>query len=153
MAGIALDGVGNLYACDTGSGRVMRVAQSGEVSSYTTGERLVFPNFATFDAAGNLYLTDSGDYDRANGRLLLIRPTGEVEVLVGSYLHYPNGLAIDPSGSLALPRADDCFQHSALPNQRDRIRGAGDLRHHSRHRSRWSCPGRERQPLRGLLHP
>lgn len=99
VAGVTLDGMGNLYVCDTGSGRMVRIAQSGEISTYTKGERLTFPNFAAFDSEGNLYLTDSGDYDKANGRLLLVRPTGAVEVLVGSYLHYPNGLAIDPSGS------------------------------------------------------
>ena len=82
-----------------GTGGVLRIAQSAEISTYTTGKRLVFPNFAAFDSEGNRYLTDSGDCDKANGRLLLVRPTGEVEVLVGSYLHYPNGLAIDPSGS------------------------------------------------------
>jgi len=82
-----------------GTGGVLRIAQSAEISTYTTGKRLVFPNFAAFDSEGNRYLTDSGDCDKANGRLLLVRPTGEVEVLIGSYLHYLNRMAIDPSGS------------------------------------------------------
>ena len=98
VAGVALDGVGNLYVCDTVAGRVVRIAPGGPIIDYTRGESIGYPNFAAFDSRGNLFLTDSGDYYGSDGRLLLVSPDGEVEVLIDADLHYPNGLAIDPAG-------------------------------------------------------
>jgi gluconolactonase len=98
VAGVALDGAGNLYVCDVGGSRVARVRPDGTVETYTEDFQFTYPNFGAFDPAGNLYLTDSGDYYRADGKLVVVRPGGRVEVLIPGYLHYPNGLAIDPEG-------------------------------------------------------
>src|SRR3990172_4110175 len=46
VAGVTLDGMGNLYVCDTGNGRGGTDRSIRRNQRYTTGERLVFPNFA-----------------------------------------------------------------------------------------------------------
>lgn len=96
VAGVTVEASGALLVCDVESGSLVRVASDGATEPVVTD--LVFPNFAAFDPTGNLFLTDSGDYDRANGRLLLRRPDGDLAV-VASGLHYPNGLAVDPAGA------------------------------------------------------
>ena len=37
ILGLALDAHNNIYACDTGNRAVMKIAQSGDVTTYTTG--------------------------------------------------------------------------------------------------------------------
>jgi gluconolactonase len=99
IGGIALDAAGNLYECNYGNFRVNKVTPDGQVSVYSAGTEAlpaVYPNYPVFDRAGNLYYTDSGDFDRVNGRLYVVRPDGKTEVLIPGFLHFPNGLAIDP---------------------------------------------------------
>ena len=61
LFGLALDGAGAVYACDMGRGEIVRVA-GGEATTYSSGtpeHPLRVPNFAAFDDAGVLYVTDS----------------------------------------------------------------------------------------------
>ena len=102
IGGVCLDGDGNLYDCNYGLATVHRVSPGGDVSAYSAGtaeQPATEPNYALFDADGFLYYSDSGSYYQPNGRLYVVRPTGETEFLFGGHLHYPNGLAIDPDGS------------------------------------------------------
>ena len=95
--GLALDAAGNLYECNL-SRRVHWISPSGVVSTYSTGTSelpTVFPNYSVFDSLGNLFWTDSGDWDVLNGRLYVVRPSGETEVAIPDYLAFPNGLALD----------------------------------------------------------
>ena len=96
VAGITVEASGALLVCDVEGGSLVRVAADGATEPVVTD--LVFPNFAAFDPTGNLFITDSGDYDRVNGRILCCRPEGDTAV-VASGLHYPNGLAVDPAGA------------------------------------------------------
>ena len=99
IGGLALDAAGNLYECNYGNFRVNKVTPDGRVSIYSTGTEAapaVYPNFPVFDRKGNLYYTDSGDFSRVNGRIYVVRPDGKTEVLVPGFLHFPNGLALDP---------------------------------------------------------
>ena len=102
IGGVCLDADGNLYDCNYGLATVHRVSPGGDVSAYSAGtaeQPATEPNYALFDADGFLYYSDSGSYYQPNGRLYVVRPTGETEFLFGGHLHYPNGLAIDPDGS------------------------------------------------------
>jgi gluconolactonase len=95
--GIALDGAGNLYECNM-TKVVNRISPSGAVEVYSAGTpemRMDVPNYPVFDAAGNLFVSDSGDWDACNGRIYVVRPSGETEVAFPDYLAFPNGLALD----------------------------------------------------------
>ena len=99
LGGVAVDRDHNVYVCNAGRHCVQRVTQKGEVSVYCDrapdGPVLV-PNYGSFDAKGNYYFSDSGDYWKPNGRLIRVRPGGQSESMIGGNWHCPNGLAISP---------------------------------------------------------
>jgi sugar lactone lactonase YvrE len=99
--GIALDGDGNVYACDYGNASVVRVSPSGRVETYSTGTAEVpmrVPNFPAFDDAGVLYVTDSGEWGDDDGLVYRISPGGETEIWTRAVPRFPNGCALDTEG-------------------------------------------------------
>jgi sugar lactone lactonase YvrE len=58
------------------------------------------PNSPAFDAAGNLYVSDSGDYwnPAGTGIVWVVRPDDKTEVFHAGPFRFANGLAVDPSG-------------------------------------------------------
>jgi gluconolactonase len=102
VLGLCLDGDSNVYACDSALGSVVRVSPSGEVSTYfagLAGRPLVNPNYPVLDAAGNLYVSESGCFHMEDGRLWVVRPGGAGEVLRGDVAAFPNGLALSADGA------------------------------------------------------
>jgi gluconolactonase len=110
--GLTLDRQGNIVYCDLGLHAVMRVDQAGKVTMVADriGDVvLTTPNFATYDADGNLYVSNStshlnfeiaaerGEYGSPtpNGALVRIRPDGKGDV-VATGICLANGTAIDP---------------------------------------------------------
>jgi gluconolactonase len=101
IGGLCLDGAGAVYECNYGKPAVNRIAADGTVSVRSLGPAdapAILPNYPCFDARGNLWFSDSGDFYKANGRLMVVRPDGRTEVASGSQLQFPNGLALDESG-------------------------------------------------------
>lgn len=99
VLGLALDADGNVYACDIFHRAVMRITPAGEYSCYSSGtpERpMRVPNYPVFDAAGNLYVSDSGDWNENNGCIYRIAPGGATEVWTTAAPRFPNGLAWHP---------------------------------------------------------
>jgi gluconolactonase len=100
VGGLAQDGDYNVYACSNGA--VMRITPDGTVGPYTRGTQddpLRTPNYPAFDASGNLYVSDSGEWKQDNGCLFKVRPGGEAEVWSRSLTEFPNGLALGPDGN------------------------------------------------------
>ena len=107
--GITMDRQGNLVYCDLGKKAMMRVTQSGQVSMIADRVgtlALSLPNFASYDAEGNLYVSNSSTRDvrtvreefskpEPNGALVRIQPDGRGEV-VAAGIYLANGTAIDP---------------------------------------------------------
>jgi len=102
LFGLALDGGGGLHACDAGRRAVLHVAPDGTVTERSRGtldRPLSSPNFPVFDAAGNLYVSDSGDYwGEGTGAVFVVRPGDTTELFHAGPFRFANGLAIDPSG-------------------------------------------------------
>ena len=100
VGGIALDAQGRAYACDLGERRVARVDPSdGAVETFSSGPRelpFTTPNYPVFDRHGRLYVSDSGDWGKDDGRLVVIDPTGAARLLSREPSAYTNGLAISP---------------------------------------------------------
>lgn len=102
---VSLDGAGNLYACDFGRAEVSRVSPSGEVTAYSNGtsERpMRVPNFAAFDEAGNLYVTDSGEWGDDNGLIYRVSPGGKTAVWTEEPRRFPNGCCLSLDGGALL---------------------------------------------------
>src|SRR5215204_1114475 len=97
VLGLCLDGDGAIYACDLARSAVMRITPDGTVSTYSSGapgRDMAVPNYPVFDAAGNLYVSDSGAWKENGGCLFRIRPGGKTD-LVGEGLEaFPNGMAL-----------------------------------------------------------
>ena len=84
-----------LYVCNPAAG-VVRVTRDGRQSLFADragNRKLVGVNYALFDRSGNLYVTDSGNWQKRNGSLIRFRPDGTGEVLAGPF-GYVNGLAL-----------------------------------------------------------
>jgi sugar lactone lactonase YvrE len=142
--GLAVDAAGNLYVADTHNGRVREVsATTGIIStvagadaaqtfsgdgSVATGAGLALPRGLTIDAAGNIYVADSG-----NHRVRRISAAGTITTAAGqgtetfagdgapavaASLDSPQAVAISPAGLLTLADSDNqrIRQLDALPS-------------------------------------
>lgn len=97
--GVAVNGTGSIWIADAGSAAVRKVAPDGIISTVAgngtygfagdggpaTAAELWGPNDLVFDAAGNLYISDSG-----NRRVRKIAPDGIITTVAG------NGLMASP---------------------------------------------------------
>lgn len=92
LLGIALDGGGVAHVCDTGSGRVQRWSEAGGWSAF--GPPMTYPNYLAFDAAGDLWVTDSGRWGERGGAVLRVAPDGSFERLGCGPFAFANGIAI-----------------------------------------------------------
>lgn len=100
MLGLAADAEGRIYGCDTGQSCVWRMTPAtGRLERWSDGngaDRMAVPNWGCFDAAGNYYLSDSGRWKAAEGRIWVIRPGGRAEIWTDEARDFPNGMAVDP---------------------------------------------------------
>ncbi len=119
---VAVDGAGNLYIADLFNHCIRRVDSSGTISTFAgTGERgfvgdggpavearLSSPSDVAVDAAGNLFIADSG-----NQRIRKVDPSGNISTFAGggdalgdggpaiqARLGSPAGVAVDAAGNL-----------------------------------------------------
>jgi gluconolactonase len=103
MLGLAADAESRIYAIDNVSKCVWRIdprTLAREV--YADGApdgRFSVPNWGAFDAAGNYYLSDSGDWGARDGLIWKVRPRGRAEVWTRETTNFPNGLAVASDGS------------------------------------------------------
>ncbi len=99
ILGIAHDAAGNCYACDVE--RVVKVTPDGIVSTYSDGgneQKMRVPNYPVFDAGGNLYVSDSGDWGAENGFIWKIPPNGEAIIWDKQASGFANGMCLGPAG-------------------------------------------------------
>jgi gluconolactonase len=99
--GLAFGFDGNLYVCEYGKGKILRISPAGKIEVYSDGykgEKFNRPNDLTFDKNGNLFFTDPKSYDKniLDGRIFSVdAKTYEVKLLEDS-LAFPNGINISP---------------------------------------------------------
>ena len=96
--GITLDPEENIYICDCGRRSLLRMMQTGEVTTITesvNGKRLTNPNFSVFDSNGNLYFSDSGEWKQDDGAVYRLRADGSLDVFEPGPFHFTNGMALD----------------------------------------------------------
>lgn len=101
--GLAADGAGRLYVCDTVARTVWRVEPgTGKREVFTSGlpgRPMSQPNWGCFDGDGNYYVTDSGSWGACDGFIWVVRAGGATEVWTEEPRAFPNGCAVAPDGS------------------------------------------------------
>jgi len=124
VAGIAVDGAGNLYVSENLANRVRRISPAGTITTVagtgSTGRRgdggqgveaeLNFPNGLAADRSGNLYIADSDNHVvrrlGTDGILTTIAGTGRAGYsgdggpATGAMFSFPFALAFDGAGNL-----------------------------------------------------
>ena len=120
--GIAVDGAGNVYVADIQNNNIRKITPGGVVSTFAglagtsgstnatgTAARFHSPNAVASDAAGNLYVADTG-----NDTIRMITPGGVVSTLAGTAgaegssdgtgaaarFSAPAGVSVDSSGNV-----------------------------------------------------
>lgn len=120
-SGVAADGVGNVYVADTNNHLIRKITPAGVVTTLAgnvfggradgNGAAASFnqPMNLTVDAAGNVYVSDTG-----NNTIRKITPAGDVTTLAGTAplagatdgvgaaarFYAPRGIAVDAAGSV-----------------------------------------------------
>ncbi len=99
LLGVAVDGDGSVYGCDVAAGAVVRIdPRTGEVTRYAdtdaAGDRMRAPNWLAFDSAGRLFVTDSGDWGKAEGRIWVVEPDRTAHVWTDAVARLPNGCCL-----------------------------------------------------------
>jgi gluconolactonase len=130
MFGVTGASDGDVIACDFGQGTVVRVSASGEVTPVSAGtpERpLQVPNFATLDGAGNLYVTDSGQWGADDGVLFRVSPEGETTLWSTAVPAFPNGSCLSLDGRSLLVVESRARRVVAVPIADDGSAGAPEV--------------------------
>ena len=94
LLGFARRGDGLIFACDEERRAVFALAPTGALRVFAdrVGDRpLACPNYPVLDAAGHLYVTDSGRWEGGDGALLRFAPDGRGQVVSTACRHFPNG--------------------------------------------------------------
>ncbi len=98
ILGITPDGDGHVWLCDIGQ-RALIAMDGGsggilKIIREVQGRALFNPNYAVFDSAGNLYVSDSGHGLQRDGFVFVVRPDGRVHLLQTGLHSFPNGMAL-----------------------------------------------------------
>ena len=134
-AGVALDGVGNLFIADSGNCVVRKVTATGTISTVAgtggfcdfagdgglaTAAALSSPTGVALDAAGDLFIADSSNcvvrkVTATTGKISTVAGTGGVCGFAGdggaakaAQLYYPTGVALDGTGNLFIADSGNC---------------------------------------------
>ncbi|HEY5439632.1 MAG TPA: SMP-30/gluconolactonase/LRE family protein [Acidimicrobiales bacterium] len=112
LLGIALDQAGSLYICDPGNHRVWKL--DDHYNAVAFGDEINYPNYPAFAPNGLLYVSDSGQFDRVNGRLFTIDAAGVTVDVSPRALEFANGIAIDDTTLWIVESAAPCVSSMSL---------------------------------------
>jgi gluconolactonase len=114
--GLTFSAADDLYICNAKLESVIKVQKNGKASlfaDYAGIRKLRVPNYSVFDSAGNLYISDSGDWSKSSGCILRFDPEGKGEIFLEAPQPFPNGLALSADERflfVAQSHTDDVLQ-------------------------------------------
>jgi gluconolactonase len=95
VLGVAVDGRGRVAVCCEGA-QSLCVLDDGHVRTLHDGLRK--PNYAAFAPDGTLYFSDSGAWERNDGRVFRLSTDNELSLFSTALPHFPNGCAVTADG-------------------------------------------------------
>lgn len=98
--GLTFSEADELFVCNPKLGSIVGVQKNGTsrlFADFAGGHKLKQPNYSVFDSAGNLYVSDSGEWSHSSGCIVRYDRSGRGEVFLESPQPFPNGLALDVS--------------------------------------------------------
>lgn len=104
LFGVAVDGAGDVLACDFGRACLARVSRAGEVTTVSTGtdERsMAVPNMVVVDDRGGLFVTDSGQWGDDDGVIYRVDGSGTT-IWSTDVPAFPNGACLTAAGDALL---------------------------------------------------
>jgi gluconolactonase len=112
LLGLALDAKGSLYICDPGNHQLWKMDANFQVEAF--GDAIDYPNYPAFAPDGRLYVSDSGEFARASGGLVVIEVDGTTTRVPTRPLAFANGIAIDDSTLWVIESATPAVSAMAL---------------------------------------
>jgi gluconolactonase len=115
----------DLFLCNFQKHSLIHVDRKGRVlKSWDRAGNYRFrtPNFAVFDSAGNLYFSDSGEWQENDGHVLVLRPNGKVELFAGPFA-FANGLSLSADERTLYVVESTADAVSAVPIRQDGCSG------------------------------
>lgn len=94
--GVTVSARQDLFLCNFKKHALIQMDRRGKVlASWDRCGHYRFrtPNFSVFDSAGNLYFSDSGEWQKNDGFVFVLRPRGKVERFAGPFA-FANGLSL-----------------------------------------------------------
>jgi gluconolactonase len=119
----------DLFVCNIGLHAVQRLDRTGrvlETFDKVDGQKLETPNFSVFDSEGNLYFSDSGQWNKSNGCVFRLRASGVAEMFAGPFA-FANGLCLNKAEDalFVVESQRDCV--TRVPILRDGTAGPLDI--------------------------
>ncbi len=114
--GLTFSAADDLYICNVKLASVIKVEKNGKSSLFADragDHKLKVPNYSVFDSAGNLYVSDSGDWAKSSGCIVRFNPQGKGEIFLKAPQPFPNGLAMSADERflfVAQSHTDDVLQ-------------------------------------------
>jgi sugar lactone lactonase YvrE len=136
-AGVAVDGAGNVYIADYTNDTIRKITPAGAVTTLAglagvsdatdgpgTAARFFYPSGVAVDGAGNVFVSDRGNYT-----IRKIDPSGMVTTLAGlagsrgstdgmgsaARFDNPEGVAVDGAGNIYVLDTDNCTVRKLSP--------------------------------------
>ncbi len=85
-----------LHVCNFKSAALIHINRRGRVLGCIErvgNRKLITPNFSVLDSEGNLYFSDSGEWDEGNGCVYRLRANGRAEWFAGPFA-FANGMSL-----------------------------------------------------------
>jgi gluconolactonase len=103
LLGLASDAENRVYAVDNANKCVWRYDPIKNTAEKwlegPKGNPFNVPNHGVFGPDGSYYLSDSGDWEKADGKVWVKRPGKSVEIFTNDSRNFPNGNAVSKDGT------------------------------------------------------
>ena len=114
--GLTFSATDELFICNAGLSSIVKVRKDGTSTLFADSagiHKLRQPNYSVFDSEGNLYVSDSGQWETTSGCVVRYDARGRGAIFLNGPEPFPNGMALSADERflfIARSRTDDVLQ-------------------------------------------